>query len=190
MDADDIGAWVYGRANADEEDPPGPVALALALGVPVVRSDAHGPRDAVLDDGIIRVSRRATGRRLCWAVAHELAELSLRIEGYRGSDIEALADSGAAAIIMPRRGFLKHLRHLTLADLSRFYDLSCTAVSLRYGETTGRPVAVIAPTHVHVRGEAFEWGDLPGLARAKAPPPGFDRVRLADDRRRVRLIAG
>lgn len=190
MDADDIGAWVFGRANADEEDPPGPVALALLMGVPVVRSDLHGPNDAVLDDGIIRVSRRLARQRLVWAVAHELAELCLRVEGYRGGNIEQLADAAAAAIVMPHRGFMKHLRHMTLRQLSGFYDLSCTAVSLRLGETTGRPVAVVAPTHVHVRGEAFEWGDLPGLAKARRKPAGFDRARVEDDRRRVRLIVG
>lgn len=187
MDADDIAAWIYSRARVDEEDPPGPVALARRI-VSVVRSDTHGPHGAKLDEGVIHVGRRLEGSALTWLVAHELAELALRVSDYRGEDIERLADSGAAAIIMPRRAFLKHARHLSIADMARLYRVSGTAASLRFGEVTGRPVAVIAPTHVHIRGEDWEWGDLPGLAKAKAPPEGVDRVRLFDATKRVRLI--
>lgn len=137
---------------------------------------------------MIHVGRRLEGSALTWLVAHELAELALRVTDYRGEDIERLADSGAAAIIMPREAFLKHARHLSIADMARLYNVSCTAASLRYGEVTGRPTAVIVPTHIHIRGEDWEWGDLPGLAKAKAPPEGVDRARLFDATKRVRLI--
>lgn len=187
MDADDIAAWIYSRARVDEEDPPGPVALARRI-VSVVRSDTHGPHGAKLDEGVIHVGRRLEGSALTWLVAHELAELALRVTDYRGEDIERLADSGAAAIIMPRPAFVKHARHLSISDMAKLYGVSCTAASLRYGEVTRRPVAVVAPTHVHIRGEDWEWGDLPGLAKAKAPPEGVDRARLFDAVKRVRLI--
>lgn len=188
MDADDIQAWLYDRASVDDDEAPHPVALAHRLGIEVVRSDLHGPGRARLDDMTIRVGRRVEGTALVWFVAHELAEFALRESGYVGEDVERRADAGAAAIVMPRRAFSRQVRLASLAEIARFYDLSCTAISLRYGEVTGRPTVVIAPTHVHIRGEAFEWGDLPGLAKAKAPPEGVERVRLADNQRRVRLI--
>lgn len=188
VDADDISAWIYSRAGADDEDAQHPVALVKPCGLRLVRSDMHGPGRGKLEGTVIRVGRRIEGTALLWVVAHELAEFAIRECDYRGEDAERLADAGAAAIVMPRRAFLKHLRTASLAEMARFYELSCTAISLRYGETTGRPVAVIAPTHVHLRGEPIEWGDLPGLAKAKLPPEGVERVRLADNKRRVRLI--
>lgn len=187
LDPDDIAAWIYSRARVDEEDPPGPVGLARRI-VSVVRSDDHGPNGAKLDEGVIHVGRRLQGSALTWLVAHELAELAIRVADYRGEDAERLADSGAAAIIMPRRAFLKHARHMSISDMAKLYDVSCTAASMRFGEVTGRPVAIIAPTHIHIRGEDWEWGDLPGLAKAKAAPEEVERAMLFDDHRRVRLI--
>lgn len=188
MDADDIQAWLYGQAEADDEDPLHPVELAQRAKIDVVRSDMHGPKRGRMDDGVIRIGRRLTGSALTWVVAHELAEHCLRETGYVDEDIERRADSGAAAIIMPRRAFVKHLRHAAISEMARFYDVSGTAASLRFGEVTGRPTVVIAPTHIHIRGEPFEWGDLPGLAKAKAAPDEVDRAMLFDDHRRVRLI--
>lgn len=188
MDADDISAWVYSRARVDEERPPGPIALAREMGLVIVRSDLHGPGGAKLAEGKIHVGRRVGGDALVWLVAHELAELALRVHDYRGEDIERVADSGAAAIIMPRRAFVKHMRHATISQMAYFYRVSNTAASLRFGEVTSRPLVVIASTHIHVRGEPWEWGDLPGLAKAKTVPEGVERVRLGDDVRRVRLI--
>lgn len=187
LDADDIAAWIYDRARMDEGDPPGPVALARKI-VGVVRSDTHGPHGAKLDEGIIHVGRRLEGSALTWLVAHELAELVIRVTDYRGEDAERLADAGAAAIIMPREAFMRHARHLSIRDMAKLYNVTCTAASLRYGEVTGRPTAIIAPTHIHIRGEDWEWGDLPGLAKAKAAPEEVDRAMLFDDHRRVRLI--
>lgn len=188
MDADDISAWIYAQAEADDEDALHPIELAQRAKIDVVRSDMHGPKRGRMDDGVIRISRRLDGSALTWVVAHELAEHALRENGYVDEDVERRADSGAAAIIMPRRAFVKHLRHASIAEMARYYDVSCTAASLRFGEVTGTPVAVVVPTHVHIRGEAFEWGDLPGLAKAKAPPEGVERAMLFDAHKRVRLI--
>lgn len=190
MDADDISAWIYALAQADDRDALHPVELAQRLGIEVVRSDTHGPNRGRLDDMTIRIGRRVDGSSLTWIVGHELAEYALRETGYDGEDVERRANQGAAAIIMPRAAFLRHLRHATIAEMARYYDVSCTAASLRYGEVTGQPTAVIVPTHVHIRGEAFEWGDLPGLAKAKPRdlPDGVERVRLFDAVKRVRLI--
>jgi len=190
LDPDDISAWIFDRAGADDEDPPHPLALVKPCGLRVVFSDNHGPGRGQLDGKVIKLARRLDETAIKWVVAHELAEYCLRQVDYRGEDVELLANAGAAAIVMPRRAFIKHVRHATLAEMARYYELSCTAISLRYGETTNRPVAIIAPTHVHIRGEPIEWGNLPGLAKAKPKdlPEGIERVKLADNHRRVRLI--
>jgi hypothetical protein len=71
-----------------------------------------------------------------------------------------------------------------------------TSAALRFGEVTGEFVAVVAPTHIRVRGDdelvVPPDEQLRGLAFAKRLPRGapVKRYPLTDDRRRRVLLAG
>ena len=112
---------------------------------------------------------------------------------YDGDDEEAAADYLGAALVAPRRAFASALRALgdDLAELAAVFRSTETAAALRVGEVTGRPLAVVAPHRVRVRGpESWAWPDESTLrAWARRGRVGVRRCRLRDDDRRMMLIA-
>lgn len=188
-DAEAVSQHLHRVADVDPADPVGPLALAARLGIPVLRAQRRGFDGDAWTDGLsIIVAPRLPLERLVFAVAHELAEWVL---GSRADETtEALCDAAAAAIVAPRDAFLDW--HADVGDdlpaLAAAFRVTETCMAMRIGEVTGRPVIVVAPDHAHVRGEAWEWGDLVAL-RSRALPRGVERVRLTDAPRRIVVSA-
>jgi hypothetical protein len=132
-------------------------------------------------------------RRRRYLLAHELAERHLVLHCYERDDVERLADSIAAAIVLPRRAMRAAVgevgRHLL--ELSDLLGASQSVVALRLGEVTGSPLALVTPRRVHVRGEPWEWpseAELRQLARGPLPE-GMERDEVSDAPRRWVLTA-
>lgn len=202
MDCGDLELLVerlYACASCSptEAVPPGRLVRAL-LGegrVIVVHAGAlrgDGALVRVMGEDRIYIRSRLSPERKRWAVAHELAEWSLAREGYREPDVEETANYLAGAIIAPRRRFLHALRERgeRFSDLAHDLIVTESCAALRFGETTGIPLALIAHT-VRVRGELFGW---PSEAQVRALatgalPRGLRRSRLRDELGRVVIRA-
>lgn len=185
------------RAGYDEDDVPGGMALAAALGVRVRKVDGGLLRGG--DGCTIRVHGRPevcirrglTRERTHWVIAHELFETRLGELDYRGEDIEQCAEAGAAALLMPRRSFRLAAREHgdDYAALAADYLCGQTAAVLRLAEVGAvEMAAVVAPARVHVRAPD-DWV-LPDLRKAaREGHPMLRRTALTDSRKRVALVA-
>jgi IrrE N-terminal-like domain len=198
LDVEAEAGWIYRLADVESDQPPGAVVLAERLRLPILRADDRFLRggDAALRelDGElwICVRRRLPFERLHFAVAHEIAEWRLSQLDYRDEDREQTANALAAALLVPRAA-LRVSVLLDFAQLAEDFIVTQTCAALRVGEVTGRPMAVVSPQLVRVRGDAWEWPDeraIRGLAKAKALPEDVERVELSDDPRRVVLLVG
>jgi len=187
-DAEGEALYLYERAGADPAEPPGPHALAAALGLRI----EHGGRgivgDAMLVDGTIRVRRRLPPAREGFAVAHELAEWALA--GHLDEEAEASANLLAACLLMPRPAVLAAVSAIgrDLAALASAFVVTETAMALRLAEIDGTPTLVVSRSWAWVRGEPFGWPESVEGARRLAkctPPEGLTLERLTDDPRRV-----
>lgn len=140
------------------------------------------------------VSRRAIISNLIHPVVERvgrtLGHWLLRRHGYDGAD-EAAADYLGAALIAPRAAFVRaHRVHGDGLDkLADAFGTTETGAALRLGEVLRRPLAVVAPKTVRVRGpEEWTWPDEATLRRwARNPRPGLRKAKLGDDPRRVVL---
>jgi hypothetical protein len=123
-----------------------------------------------------------------FAILHELGHWSLGVDA-----TEEHCDALAAALLLPRRAYLRAARELgpDWPALAECFGCSESAVSLRWGEVVGEPLALVAPSRVRVRGPAFSWPaeERAFRALARAPRPGLVAARLHDDQRRVVLSA-
>lgn len=199
-DSEGNAAYLYELAGADPEDPPGVVALARA----VLGRDAVElvPSTAVREDAALaRVGERwriyarrgLPAERLTFAVAHELAEWCYRES--HDERLELACDALAGAIVVPRPAFVRVLGAFTdwgsaFTAAAEAFRTTESCAALRLGEATGRPVALVGPQVVRVRGEAWEWPPEDALrALARRPAPGVARVRLVR-RGRVALVVG
>lgn len=200
LDAQGEADWLLSKCKGDA---PGARSIVRAhLGPGSILEVAMLPiAPAKLSDRdgrpIIMVRPRLLPEIERWYILHELAEWRLQALDYREHDAEQQADAIAAALVMPRRAFLAELRHQgrRFSRLAKAFVTSETAVSLRYGETTTIPTAVIDPYQVRTRGDEYGWPAPPvlrGLAQAKRLPRdiGIERLSLRDDKRRRVLIAG
>lgn len=189
-DVEGLAAWAYRTAGVDDDAPVSPLELArkvLRSDVPIHRF--HGLRTPtalarVGEEWRIYVRNRLTPRAMAWLTAHEVAEYILRIEGYRGADVETVADQVAAALRCPRRAYLRALRACGTdwPELAAAFGTSQSSAVLRWGEVTGEPVLLVAPAHPpRPRGEPYLWP-----ARGSSGP-GIVRERLTDDTRRTVL---
>lgn len=147
---------------------------------------------------VIVVRRRLSPAGERWVLLHELAEHHLSTIGYREDDSEDTAEAITAALVLPSEAFRVATRDHghRIPSLARQFIATQTAAALRIGEVEHRPVAVVAPSHIRVRGpnsEEFAWpaeSKLRELARARRLPPEVRRVALTDDRRRRALLVG
>ena len=189
---------IYAEAGIDSAEPPGPHAIASALmgrGWPCYLRLASGLGFYSPAGARERIYLRPgmTPFREAWVIYHELAERHLY--GVRGEDAhETACDQLAACLRAPRAAFRELVADvgLDLPRLARDAYCSETSAALRFGETTGTPVAVITSDGVRVRGDEWGWPDadeLRRLARSRLLPPELRRVTIGDARGRVVLLA-
>ena len=194
--AEEIAHGIYQEAGCDPAEPPGPVALALALGIAVTATPgARGARWCGRR-GEILVSPRLSGPALAWSVGHELGERALAAAGYGEPDREQVADAVAAALVAPRPAFRSALAAFgatpdALSSLAHAFGITQSIAALRIGEVTGRPLALVTPRRVHVRGDAYVWPCEKTVRRVAAghDPAPVARWPLSDARRRTLLLA-
>lgn len=167
---------LYKLAGADEEEPPGPHALARLLGLPIrYAGPPELPASAlVVLDGRHTVLLRSdlTSAAESWAIYHEIAEWALR--GFRDVRQERACQALAGCLRMPRPAFMRTVARFG-TDFSRLADAwgaSLTGVALRYLETADRPGALVTSTTVRTRGPAWAWPPDAELRRAAAAPSG------------------
>ena len=185
----------YDSACLDPDRPDLNRLVRALLGTPIAR----GPRPISGPAALVRVgpawriivSSKLPPAYARFFVAHELAHWVLRDEGLDDRD-ESEVDYLAAALLAPRCGFLSAVRAgLELPELAEQFGTTETGAALRIGETTGRPIVLVAPASVRPRGsESWVWPPEPTLrAWTRKDRPGVARVRLSDDPRRVMLEA-
>jgi hypothetical protein len=192
-------SWLFQEAGVDEDEPTNVVELAQRClgGVDRVRfvSARHLYRDSdfrVIDghptifvkDGLPLV-------RMYFGVAHELGEYRQYRRGHRGEDGEMLANLIGAGVLAPRRA-VQAAVHLgmTLKDMAAGFHITQTCAALRLGEATGRPVAVVAPKGVRIRGEEWGWPDEHTIRRlGEIAVPQLHRLEITDAPMRFALLA-
>lgn len=195
-EADANALQIYAQAGCDPEDPPGPVLLAAAIGLRIVwRAGIRGARlrRETLE---ILVSSRLSPVALAWAVAHEIAEWHLGRIGYDDADREQASDALAAALILPIPAYRRATAAfggtvVALPDISHAFRTSQSIAALRMGEVTGRPLALVTPSRVHLRGDEWGWPPEDGirLLAQHVDTTAVERWRLSDAPRRVLLVA-
>lgn len=187
--------WIYRRAGVDPGTPAPALWLAsqlLGAGCVTALATLSNPGGACLAqvNGQVRIyyRERLPPERRSFAVAHELAHWCL---GERaGAETESACDFLAAALIAPRRAFLKVVaKHgPRFTRLAKAFATTESLVALRYGETTLEPLVLVAPLTVRVRGAAYSWPSEPALREmAAVPKPGLRKAVLRDEPRRVAL---
>lgn len=194
-DLDEVAERRYEAAGLDPDRPNIAKLVHVLLGCAIERGPrpVHGPA-ALYRIGTqyrIIVSSKLPPAYQRFYAAHELAHWMLRAEGLDDRD-EAAADYLGAALLAPRRAFLSAVRcGLGLPDLADEFGLTETGAALRLGETTHRPIVLVAPSSVRRRGpEEWVWPpDRTLRSWARTGRPGLARVRLVDDPRRVMLEA-
>lgn len=124
-----------------------------------------------------------------FTVLHELSHWALG-QGASEEDCDALA----AALLAPRGQFEEAIRATgsSYRKLADYFGCTETFAALRYGEVTDKPLVVVAPAHVRIRGRAFTWPTEPELRQlAKSPRvKGLHKARLRDAPLRVALRVG
>lgn len=201
IDPEAEGEAIHVMAGSDPTDPEGPVWLAPRLmQTKVVRVEGmlcygDGYLETVRGKLTVCVRRSipVNTPRFDFAVAHEVAEWHLRRLRFFSERREDAANAIAAAILAPRPAYRAAVRdHGThFGELAADFRLSQVCAALRFGETMGRPIAVVTPAQVRIRGEGWAW---PASERAirrldLALVPELVRVDLTDARGRWALLA-
>lgn len=193
---------LYARLNLDPHEPPGVgrVAVALLGARCIERVDARVLRGADAETCMVHgtwrifVRRGLATDRLAHVVGHELGHIVLGATGETGDELERLCDAIGAAIVAPRPAFRAAIRDEDgdVHRLAERYRITPSCSTMRIGECTGEPVALVTPGLVRVRGpEEFVWGDEGTLRRlARTGAPGLRRVQLVEGRGRTALFAG
>ena len=194
---DAVAATLRERAGVDPDEPILVTRLAEQLGIRVrVVPHANLSGDARLEpagDGWRIIVRKGLSReRARFAVAHELAEWALRDE--IDERIEDACNVIAAAILAPRRAFLRRSREvgkLAFDELASPFGISQTTAALRSAEVSIFPLAIDCPGALHLRGpDDWVWGtstQIRGWARG-TPRPGLQKVRITDEPRHMALV--
>lgn len=184
--------WLYNEVCCDLHDPPILIELAertLGIGsvqfVPsswlshrgrLVRSRTQPHLPGIRPDTAewyIQVKRKLHVVDLTWAIAHELAEWLLRqVLAVIDENIEQIANTLAAALILPREVMLPHIHEPPNFVLAPAHCVTPSCFALRWAEVSGEPVMVVSPSGVHRRGDIWtlDDGEARRLARAQIPP--------------------
>lgn len=188
---------LYERAGFDPDEPVLMQRLAAALGirVTIVRAPAF-PGDGALvtlgNEVTIQIRGKVSLERKRFALAHEIAEWALR--DIVDEQIETACDALAAALLAPRRAFLRAayaVGETNFEQLAFSFGLTQTAAALRSAETGGFALALLRPGLLRVRGpDNFVWGSEAEMKRwaAGTPRPGLRKVPITDDDRRTALV--
>jgi len=194
-----IADEVLRLADVDEMAPAKPVALVRALLGPGALFSVHArslPGDGSLavvnGQPRIYIRQGLSPIRRRWVICHELAEWWLWQSGVRDEQIEGVADAVAAAVLAPRRAVRAALKSAgpSYTGLAEHFGTTESCIAMRLAEVTGRPMALVAPAKVRVRGEDYAWpeeGQIRSLRWTRRA--GLERMKLHDDRRRVVLSA-
>lgn len=195
-DAEGAARWIYERAGIDPGDPPGPSQVARALGLKVATAPkrgawGHGCLVRIGSRWSIWLAPQLPEEHRAFAIAHEIAEWAHRMRSTPAD--EPLCDATAAAVLAPRAVFAAQLERgePDFSSLAAAFRTTESCVALRLGEVTGRPLALVSPGLVRVRGDDWSWPDADAVRGATKAPErhGLTLVRLTDDRRRVVLLA-
>lgn len=195
-DVDAVQQELFARAGLDPDEGVSPVAIARGLGIEVrVVSHPKFPGDGALvrlhDQWIAFVRGGISRERKRFALAHEIAEWALR--GVVDERIEDACNAIAAALLAPRRAFVRRAREVgdvAFEQLALPFEISQTAAALRTGELQRVDLAVIRPGLVRTRGERLRevpQADLIRWSRGNVPN-GVAKVKLTDDPRRTVLL--
>lgn len=195
-----LADWLYGHVGLDPDEPVWTPKIAVALfgagcfdRVDSWRMRGEASLVRVGDRYRIFVRRHLPPERVNFLIGHELGHWLCQREDYREDDIEETCDGLGAAIVAPRRGFLRLLRvhGEQLSELGAAVRATESLAVLRLGETTGMPLALVAPVRVRVRGAEWAWPAETEIRRlARRPAHGLRKIRLGDDPRRAALLTG
>lgn len=192
-DIEAVAERVYRAAGYSLEEQAPPLALAERLlgdgAVRTAQPRAMASRGALVRVGTswrIYLNASCDPRRKRFVLLHELAHWALP----DGS--EEQCDRLAGALLMPSRLFLRGVACRSPSALADCFGTSESCTWLRVGEVTGRPVALVTPKSIRLRGCDYPWptdAQLRCMAKAK-PLPGLRRVRLRDSPDRAVFSAG
>lgn len=188
---------LYRRSGFGLAAPPGPVPFAESLlGRGSIRFDrpplgADAALTRVGDRWLIFTSPRLAPARMAWGIYHELAEWWLRDE--RDERIEDRCDQLAAALRAPRDAFREAAGIVgdDLTELAGAFLTSESSAAMRIAEVLDRPLVLVTPTRVRVRGPEYGWpgeSALRELARRRRMPDGVTKVKLGDAPGRIALF--
>jgi hypothetical protein len=129
-----------------------------------------------------------------YCLAHELGERYAFRTGVPEEFVEEYSNRFGTAVLVPAPALKAALRALgrNLPALARAFHTSQTIITLRLGEVTRSPLALVTPRKVFVRGEEFCWPDereLRRVAVASVVPEELERRELTDAPKRVVLWA-
>lgn len=175
------------EAGYDPGDPPGAVAvMRRLLGDGHVREAMH--RGLVGDaqllyrwrQPVILVRPGLEPARRHFAVAHEGGEWALDRIDYRDDDRERVANAIAAALIAPRRAFLRAVGEFgyDLDELAAEFCAPVACAALRIGEACDEPLALVTPSKVHRRDPLERLPDNEALYRICRAPETAPPVRV------------
>lgn len=168
------------------------LGAGAVCGVHTLRAPGGGCLTRVNGQVRIYFRNRLPPERRDFVVGHELAHWALGEACGDERELEAACDALSAALIAPRRAFLKLAqRHgPRFGRLARAFATTESLVALRLGETTLEPVALVTPATVRVRGAVYSWPSADGIrSLAQHPRPGLRKAELRDAPRRIALLA-
>lgn len=179
-------------SHIETDTVPSPLQIATTVmgeGAVRVHHASSFPGDACLvrccGGPRIYLRRGLTLARARWAIAHELGHYVLKLDSSRKENEDA-CDAFAAALLVPRLAFRLALRQTQeFASLARFFRVTESCVALRYGEVTGKPLALVTPERIRTRGEPWAWPEERELRMHSIGTQYLQKFRLSDDRKRV-----
>lgn len=129
-----------------------------------------------------------------YSVGHELGHLHIGHHAHGSRDLEETCDAIAAALVCPRGAYQRAVEEqgpkIALARLAKAFAVTQTCAALRLGEVTQRPIAVVTPQLVRVRGAAWSWPEEEEIRRIRVVTTStLTRVRIADGAGRWALLA-
>ncbi len=192
-DIEAVAETLYRAAGFSPDEQASPLVLAeRLLGDGAVRTapaEAMASRGALVRVGTswrIYLNAQCDPRRKRFVLLHELAHWALP------DATEEQCDRVAGALLMPSRLFLQGFACRPPSALADCFGASESCVWLRVGEATGRPLALVTPSSVRLRGAGYAWPPEEAIrALARYPTkPGLRRARLKDSPDRAVLHAG
>ena len=205
LDADGLAALIYRAAGTEPWEPENPVHLARNLfGPDAVRvlptrlmPFSRAMLVPIKKSHRIFVRADVPAREMAHHVAHELGHWILARSPFRvdPATLELAADAIGAAVVAPRTAFLRAFAlfgpdlhdHGVRAAYADAFATTETLVTLRFGELSRQPVAVVhdGPHAPIVRATPRDaWPASGTIMRwAGVPPTGIVKARIRDEPR-------